>query len=158
MGEGRPVVVVESLSHVSLWHHGWQHAGLPGPSPSPRVCSNSCSLSWWCHTTISSSVTPFSPCPQPFPASGSFPTSWRFTSHSQSIVCSFCFSISPSNEYSGLISFRIDWFDLLAVQGTPKSILWHHSSKASVLWHSAFFIERNIIWPCYLLGAKLWWR
>jgi len=50
------------------------------------------------------------------------------------------FSISPSNEYSGLISFKIDWFDLLAVQGTLKSLLQHHSSKASVLWHSAFFI------------------
>ena len=53
---------------------------------------------------------------------------------------SFSFSISPSNEYSGLISFRVDWFDLLAVQGTLKSLLQHHSSKASILWHSAFFI------------------
>ena len=53
---------------------------------------------------------------------------------------SLSFSISPSNEYSGLISFRIDWFDLLAVQGTLKSLLQHHSSKASILWHSAFFI------------------
>ena len=54
--------------------------------------------------------------------------------------CSFSFSISPSYEYSGLISFRIDWFDLLAVQATLKSLLQHHSSKASILWHSAFFI------------------
>ena len=53
---------------------------------------------------------------------------------------SFSFSISPSNEYSGLISFRMDWLDLLAVQGTLKSLLQHHSSKASILWHSAFFI------------------
>ena len=53
---------------------------------------------------------------------------------------SFSFSISPSNEYSGLISFRIEWSDLLAVQGTLKSLLQHHSSKASILWHSAFFI------------------
>ena len=52
----------------------------------------------------------------------------------------FSFSISPSNEYSGLISFRMDWLDLLAVQGTPKSLLQRHSSKASILWHSAFFI------------------
>ena len=58
---------------------------------------------------------------------------------------SFSFSISPSNEYSGLISFRIDWFDLLAVQGTLKSVLQHHSSKASVLWHSAFFIAHSHI-------------
>ena len=55
----------------------------------------------------------------------------------------FSFSISPSNEYSGLISFRIDWFDLLAVQGTHKSLLQHHSSKASILWQSAFFIVQN---------------
>ena len=54
--------------------------------------------------------------------------------------CSFSFSISPSSEYSGLISFRMDWLDLLAVQGTIKSLLQHHSSKASILWHSAFFI------------------
>ena len=53
---------------------------------------------------------------------------------------SFNFSISPSNEYSGLISFRMDWLDLLAVQGTLKSLLQHHSSKASILWHSAFFM------------------
>ena len=53
---------------------------------------------------------------------------------------SFSFSISPSNEYTGFIYFRTDWFDLLAVQGTPKSLLQHHSSKASILWHSAFFI------------------
>ena len=53
---------------------------------------------------------------------------------------SFSFSVSPSNEYSGLISFRIDWFDLLAVQGTPKSLPQHYSSKASIFWHSAFFM------------------
>ena len=79
---------------------------------------------------------PFS-CPQFFPASGSFPMSQFFTSGGQR---SFNFSISPSNEYSGLISFRIDWFDFLAVQRTLKSLLQHHSSKASILWHSAFFI------------------
>ena len=82
----------------------------------PRVCSNSCPLSQWCHPTISSFVIPFF-YPQSFPASGSFPMSWLFTSGGQSIGV---FSISPSNEYSGLISFRIDWFDLLAVQGTLK--------------------------------------
>ena len=66
---------------------------------------------------------------------------------SESVLCircpkywTFSFSISPSKEYSGLISFRIDWFDLLAFQGTLKSLLQHHSSKASILWHSAFFI------------------
>ena len=97
------------------------------------VCSNSCPLSRWCHPTISSSVAPFSPCPQSFPALGSFLMSQLFTSGGQSIGASV-FSISPSNEYSGLISFRIDWFDLLAVQGNLKSLLQHHSSKASCIY------------------------
>ena len=83
-----------------------------------------------CHPTISSSVVPFSSCLQSFPASGSFQMSQLFASGGQSI--SFSFSISPSNEYSGLISFRMDWLDLLAVQGTLKSLLQHHSSKASI--------------------------
>jgi len=77
--------------------------------------------------------------PQSFPASRSFQMSQFFTAGGQSIM-NFSFSISLSNEYSGLISFRMDWFDLLAVQGTLKSLLQHHSSKASILWHSAFLI------------------
>ena len=81
---------------------------------------------------------PFSSCLQSFPASGSFPRSQFFTSGGQFWSCSF--SISPANEYSGLISFRIGLFDLLTVQGTLKSLLQHRSSKASVLWCSAFFI------------------
>ena len=80
---------------------------------------------------------PFSSCLQFFPASGFFLMSQFFTSGGQSIGA---FSFSPSNEYSGLISFRTDWFDLLAVQRTLKSILQHHSSKASILLCSAFFI------------------
>ena len=82
---------------------------------------------------------PFSSCFQSFPASMSFPMSQFFTSSGPK-YWSFSFSISPSNEYSGLISFRMDWLDLLAVQGTLKSLLQHHSSKESVLWHSAFFM------------------
>ena len=106
-----------SLMSDSLWPHGLQHPMPPCPSLTPRACSNSCPLSWWCHPTISSSVDPLSSCPQPFPASGFFsnesvlrirwPKYW-----------SFSYSISPSNEHSGLISFRMDWFDLLVVQGT----------------------------------------
>ena len=94
-----------------------------------------CPLSWWCYPTISSSVVPFSSCPQSFPASRSsalcirWPKYWRFS-----------FNISPSSEHPGLISFRMDWLDLLAFQGTFKSLLQHHSSKASILLHSAFFI------------------
>ena len=79
---------------------------------------------------------PHSFCPQSFPAPGSFVMSWLFASGGQS----FSFSISPSNEYSGLISFRIDWFDLFAVQGTLKSLLQHHHSKASILQCSTFFM------------------
>ena len=88
-------------------------------------------------STASSSVAPFSSCLQSFLASGSFPISRFFSWGGQSI---WSFSISPFNEYSGLISFMMDWKDLLAVQGTLKSLLQHHTSKASILWHSTFFI------------------
>ena len=122
----------------SLWPHGMQHSRLPCSSPTLGACSDSCPSSWWCHLTVSSFVVPFSHL-QFFPASGSFPMSQFFTSGGQK-YWSFSFSISPSNEYSGLISFRIAWLDLLAVQGTLKSLLQHHSSKASILQCSAFFI------------------
>ena len=121
-----------SVMFDSLRPHGLQQARLPCPSPSPRTCSKSCPLCWWCHPTISPSVVPFSSCLQSFPASRSFPISWLFPSG--------VFSISPSNEYSGLISSRMDWFDLFAVQGTLKSLLQHHSSKASILSRSAFLM------------------
>ena len=123
---------------LNLRPHGLQHNRPPCPSPTPGVYSNSCPLSWRCHTTISSSVAPFSHL-QSFPASGFLPVLLiRWPKY-----WSFSFSISPSNEYSGLISFRMDWLDLLAVQGTLKSLLQHHSSKASILWHSAFFIVQH---------------
>ena len=129
-----------SVMSNSLRPHGLQHARLSCPSATPGACSNSCPLSWWCHPSISSSVAPFYFCLQSLSASGSFPMSQLFTSGGQSIGASFSFSISPSKEYSGLISFRMDWLDLLAVQGTLKSLLQHHNSKASILWCSAFFI------------------
>ena len=122
--------ISRSVVSNSLRPHGLKQARPPCPSPTPRACSNSGPLTQWCHPAISSSVGPFSSCLQSFPASGSFPMSQFFASGGQSIG-SFSFSISPSNEYSGLISFRMDWFDLLAVQGTLKSLLQHHSSKAS---------------------------
>ena len=116
-------------------------ARLPCPSPAPRVYSDSCPLNRWCHPTISSFVIPFSSCLQSFPASRSFQMSQLFTSkYLWPKYWSFSFNISPSNEHSGLISFRMDWLDLVAVQGTLKSLLQHHSSKASILRHSAFFI------------------
>ena len=105
---------------------------LPCPSPTSKAYSNSCPLNQWCHPTISSSVIPFSSHLQSVPASGSFQMSRFFTSGSQSIGVSASASVLP-NEYSRLISFRIDWLDLLAVQGTLKSLLQHHSSKAA-LW------------------------
>ena len=125
---------------LTMWPHGLQDARLPYPSPSPRACSNSLPLSQWCHPTISSSVIPFSPCLQSFPASWSFPESWLFASAQSILARSLSFSISPSNEYSGLIPIRIGWFDLLAVQGILKNLLQHQNLKASILWHSAFFI------------------
>ena len=127
-----------SVVSNSLQPHGLQHARPPCPSPTPGVYSNSCPLSWWCHPTISLSVIPFSSCLQSFPAAGSFLMSQLFMLGGQNIGVSA--PLSPSNEYSGWISFRFDWFDLLAVQGTLKSLLQHHSSKASVLWCSAFFM------------------
>ena len=122
----------------SSWPHELQHARPPCPPQTPRVYSNSCPSSWWCHPAISSSVVPFSSCPQSLPASGSFPISQLFASGGQRTE-SFSFSISPSSEHPGLISFRMDWLDLLAIQGTLKSLLQHHSSKASVFRHPAFF-------------------
>ena len=128
-----------SIVSDSLRPHELQHARPSCPSPTPGVYSNSCPLSRWCHLTISSSVVPFSSCPQPFPTSGSFQIGQLFASGGQNIG-SFSFNISPSNEHPGLISFRMDWLDLLAIQGTLNSLLQHHSSKASILWCSVFFI------------------
>ena len=122
----------------SLWPHGLQHARPPCPSAIPGTCSNSCPSSWWWpsnHLIHSCSLLLLP----------SIIASIRVFS-SESVLCirwpkywSFSFSIRPSNEYSGLIAFRIDWFDLFSVQGTLKSILQHYSSKASIFQHSALF-------------------
>ena len=132
------------VSH-SLWPYELQHARPPCPSPTPGVHPNSCPSSWWCHPDISSSVVPFSSCPQSLPASGSFPMSQLFTWGGQSIGV----SASAFNEHPGLISFRMDWLDLLPIQGTLKSLLQHHSSKASILQCSAFFTVQlsHHTWP-----------
>jgi len=135
-----------SVVSDSLRPHESQHARPLCPSPTPRGYSNSCASSRWYHPAILSSVGPFSSCPQSLPASvfsnestlSMWPKHW-----------SFSFSIIPSNEHPGLISFRMDWLDLLAVQGTLKSLLQHHSSKASILWQSAFSQSNSHIhtWP-----------
>ena len=133
-----------SVLSDSLWPHGLQHTRPPCPSPTPRACSNSCPSSRWCHPIVSSSFVPFSSLLQSFPAPGAFQMSQFFSSGDQSI--SLRFSISPSNEYSGLISFKMDWLNLLVVQGTLKSLLQHHSSKASILRHSTFFMVQLCTW------------
>ena len=131
------VVVVQSLSYVQLFTTPWtaaHQASLPFTiswsllkliSIESEMISNRLIL---CYPLLLPSI---------FPSTRVF-SSWFFASGGQTI--GFSFTISPSNEYSGLISFRIDWFDLLTVQGTHKSLLQHHSSKASILQHSAFFI------------------
>ena len=129
-----------SVMSNSLWPHESQHARPPCPSATPRVHSNSRPLSRWCRPAILSSVIPFSSCPQYLPVSGSFPVSQlsiRWPNYWSLNYWSF--SISPSNEHPGLVFFRMDWLDFPAVQGTLKSLLQHHSSKASMLRHSAFF-------------------
>ena len=136
--------VVQSLSSVWLLQpHELQHTSLFCSSPSPRACLNSCPLNQLCRPTVLSSVVPVL-LPSIFPSIKVF--------YNESALCirwpkfwSFSFSISPSNEYSGLISFRIDWFDLVAVQGTLKSPRWLYKvifpcstksqSKYVLLWH-----------------------
>ena len=126
-----------SVMSNSLWLHGLQHA-WPLCRPTLGVYPNSSPMNWWCHPTISSSVAPS-------------PSAFNISQHqglfNESVLhirwpkyWSFSFNSSPSNEHSGLTSFRMDWLDVLAVQGTLKSLLQHHSSKASILLCSAFFI------------------
>ena len=134
-----------SVVSNSVRPHRLQHTRLPCPSPSPGARSNSCPLSGWCHPTVLSSAIPFSFCIQSFPA-------WVFPSKLAFLIkwpkyWSFGFSISPSSEYSGLISFRVDWFDLLAVQETLKSLLQCHSSKGSILYHK---VAKLLIKNCSL--------
>ena len=141
-----------SVVSDSLRPHGLQHARPPCPSPIPRVYSNSCPLSWWCHPTISPPVVPFS-----FPSVS--PSIRVFSKESALHIrwpkyWNFSFNIGPSNEHSGLVSFRMDWLDLLAGQGTLKSLLQHHRSKASILWRSAFFVVQ-ISHPYMTTGKTL---
>ena len=122
----------------SLQPHELQHARLPCPSLSPQVCSDSCPLSRECHPIISSSATLFSFWLLSSQHQGPF--QWVGPSYPLAKLLEFWLQHQSSNEYSGLISFWIDWFHLLAVQGTLKSFLQYHNSKLPVLRHSAFFI------------------
>ena len=124
-----------SVMSDSLQPHESQHTRPPCPPPTPRVYLNPWQLSQWCHLIL---CHPFLLLPPILP-------SIRVFSNESALhmrwpkYWSFSFSISPSNEHPGLISFRMDWLYLLAVQGTFKSLLQHHSSKALILWCSAFF-------------------
>ena len=150
--------------YLTLWPHGLQDARLPCPSLSPGVCSNSCPRSLWCHPTISSSVSAFSHCPQISRASGSSPMNEsalhiRWPKY-------WSFSISPSNEYSGMISFRIDWFDLPAVRlsrvFSNTTVQKHQlfSTKPSLGSNShicTWLVEKPELWLYGPLLAK-WFR
>ena len=127
-----------SVVSNSLRPCGPQHARLPCPSPTPRACSNSCPSNRWCHLNHLTLCRPLLLLPSIFPSIMVFSNESAFLIR-WTKYWTFSFNISPSNEHPGLI-FRMDWLDLLAVQGTLKSLLQHHSSKASILLHSAFFI------------------
>ena len=157
---------VWSLSHVRLFVTPWTAACQASLSntnspkskslPTPRVYSNWCPLSWWCHPTISSFVIL---CHPPLLLPSIFPSIRVFSNESVLRIrwpkyWSFNSNISPSNECSGLISFRMDLLDLCAVQGTLKSLLQHHSSKASILGHSAFFIVQ-LLHPYMTTGKTI---
>ena len=129
-----------SVMSNSLWPHGLQHTGLPCPWPPPRACSNSRSLSQWCHPTISSSVVPFSSCLQSFPASGSFPMSWLFTSGGQSIGASASASVLPMN-IQGWFPLRLT--GLIALQFKGFSGVF---SNATV-WKHQLFGTQPSLWP-----------
>ena len=129
-----------SVVSDSLWPHGLQHSRLPCPSPTRGAYSNSCPLSQWCHPATSFSAVPFSSCLQSFPASESFPVSQFFTSGGQSINISASASVLPMNIQDWLPLGLTDLISLQGVQRTLKSLLQHHSSKASILLCSAFFI------------------
>ena len=126
-----------TVMSYSLWSHGLQHTRSPCPSPSPEVCSSSCPL-------IGDAIQPSHPLMPSAPLPSIFPSIMNFSIESAVHIrwpkyWSFSISISPSSEYSELISLKIDWFDFFAVQGTFRSLLYYQSSDASILWCSAFF-------------------
>ena len=143
------------VESYSLQPHGQQHAGLPHSSLLPGVCSSSCPLSQWYPSNDLILCHPFLLLPSIFPSirvlSNELALHIRWSKYWS---FGFGFSISLSNEYSGLISIRIDWFDPLAVQGTLKSLLQHHNSKASILQRSAFFNFMAAVTVCSDFGTQ----
>ena len=136
----------------SLPPHESQHARPPCPSPTPGVHSDSCPSSQWCHPAISSSVVPFSSCPQSLPASESFPMSQLFTWGGQNTGVSALASFLPKKSQGWSPSEWTGW--ILVVQGTLRSLLQHHNSKASILWLSAFFTV-ELSRPCMTTGKTI---
>ena len=143
-----------SVMSDSLWFLGLQHARLPCPSPSPRVCSNSYPLSWWCHPTISSSVAHFSSCPH-FPPAPVFSNEIPLW-HQVAKVLELQLQHQSFQWIFWTDFLKIDWLDLLAVQGTLKSLLQHHSSKASVLQCLTFLWSNSRICIWLLEKSQLW--
>ena len=141
-----------SVVSDSLRTHEPQHARPPCPSPTPGVHPNPCPSSRWCHPTISSSVVPSPPALNLSQHQGLF--KWVSSSIRWPKYWSFSFNISPSNQHPGLVSFRMDWLDLLAVQGTLKNLLQYHSSRASILQHSTFFIVQ-LSYPYMTTGETI---
>ena len=152
-----------SVMSDSLQPHGLQHVRLPWPSPAPRACSNSCPSSWWCHSTISSSVDPFYSCLQSCPASRSFPISWLYASGGQSIGDSASASVLPMNiqgwfplRLTGLISVKSKGlsriFFNITVQKhqffSPQLSLWSNSHIHTWL------LEKSQFWLYRPLSAK----
>ena len=155
----RPAVLASaSVSSVAqscltLRPYGLQHARLPCPSPTPRACSDSCSIESVMPSNHLILCHPFLLLPSIFPSSRVF--------SNESDLCirwpkfwSFSLNISPFKQHPGPISFRMDWLDLLAVQGTLKRLLQHHSSKASILWCWAFFIVQ-LSYPYMTTGKTI---
>ena len=144
-----------SVVSDTLWPHGMQHIGLPCPSPTPGIYSNSC------FHHVGDAIQPSHPLSSSSPPAFNLSQhqdlfQWVSSSHQVVKILVFSFSISPSNEYSGLISFRMDQLDLLAVQGSLKSLLQHHSPKASILQLSAFFIVQ-LSHPYMTTGKSMLW-
>ena len=131
--------ISRSVLSDSLWPHESQHARPPCPSSTPRVHSNSRPLSQWCYPAISSSVVPFSSCPQSLPASESFPVSQLFAWGDQSIGVSASASVLPMNTQDWSPLGWTGWISLQS-KGLSRVLSNTHSSKASILWWSAFFI------------------
>ena len=161
----RLLLLSHSVVSDSLRPHGLQHAGLPCPSLSPGACSNPCPLNQRCHPTISSSVVPFFSCPQSCPASGSFPTSWLFTSGGQSIGASVLASVLSMNIQGGL---PLGWTGLISLQSQGLSrvfsitAIWKHQFFSASLWSNFHILTARYklwnfhsAWPTFISFSNL---